>query len=212
MTHGTPSPNDRIRGFYDGAAGGYDGWMRLYEAVLLGDRRRRLCARARGRTLEIAVGTGLNLPHYPHGIALVGVDLSAGMLARARERARSLGIDVELRLGDAQALDAAPDSFDTVVATLVFSTIPEPARLAAECRRVLRPGGQLLVLDHVRSRRRWVRALEQALDPLASRLAAVRLVRQPLDDIRAAGLTIAHQERSRAGIIEEIVATKDGGA
>ena len=165
-----------LRRFYDRSAKGYDRWMRYYDGLLLGDRRRTICSVARGRTLELGVGTGLNFASYPRDVQLVGVDLSAEMLAIAGRRARDLGMDVHLRVGDAQALDLPDSSFDTVVATLVLSAVPDARRATAEAWRVLKPDGRFLILDHVRSPVAVVRWAEQLLDPLVSRLAHVHLL------------------------------------
>src|SRR4051812_10766245 len=96
---------DRIRGIYEKYARTYDAAIRITEKLLLGDGRVWLCGQARGDVLEIAVGTGRNLPYYPTGIHLTGIDVSPAMLDKARERAAALGIEADLRAGDAQALD-----------------------------------------------------------------------------------------------------------
>ena len=83
--------NARLRRFYGQSAAGYDGWMRHYDRAMLGDGRRQLCAQASGRTLELAIGTGLNLPHYPRDVDLTGIDLTPAMLEIATRRARQLG-------------------------------------------------------------------------------------------------------------------------
>ena len=166
--------------------------MRVYDACLLGDRRASTCRRAKGRTLE-----------------LVGIDLSANMLVSAARRARHLGLEVELKVGDAQALDLADGSFDTVVATLVLSTLPDPQRACAEAWRVLKTGGQFLVLDHVRSPIAAVRWVQRLLDPPASRLLHVHLLRDPHDYLGALGFRIEHFERSKGGLVEQAVATKE---
>ncbi len=98
----------RIRHFYEKYAASYDYWMDFYDRALLGDERRRLCARATGNTLEIAIGTGLNLAHYPSDVRLTGIDLSPAMLAVAEQRAQRLRREVALCLGDAQALEFPP--------------------------------------------------------------------------------------------------------
>ncbi|MBI3970661.1 MAG: class I SAM-dependent methyltransferase [Chloroflexi bacterium] len=198
---------ERVRRFYDKSAADYDRWMQVFDRLLLGDGRSRICSRAGGRTLELAIGTGLNLAYYPRDAHLTGIDLSPAMLAVARRRAQELGREVELRLGDAQALDFPDDSFDTVVATLSLCTIPDERRALAEAHRVLRPGGQLLLLEHVRSPVGPVRWVERLLDPLA-RLTGDHLLRDPLDHLGAAGFSVERCDRSKWGIVEEVVARK----
>jgi ubiquinone/menaquinone biosynthesis C-methylase UbiE len=190
---------ERLRRFYDESAGAYDHWMRFYDPVMLGDGRRRVCSRADGRTLELAIGTGLNLPYYQGDVQLTGVDLSPAMLAVAAQRARELAVDIELRVGDAHALDLPDDSFDTVVSTLFLSTVPDPRRAAAEIGRVLKPGGRLLLLDHVRNPNRPVRWAERLLDPPMRRFAGVHLLRDPLDYLETIGLHVERCARSRGG-------------
>jgi len=103
------------------------------------------------------------------------------MLPLGRHRARELGRDADLRLGDAQAIEVPNESFDTVVCTLGLCTIPDPRRAIAEARRVLQPGGHILLLEHVRSPLLPVRLLQRLLEPLAVRFAADHLTREPLD-------------------------------
>jgi ubiquinone/menaquinone biosynthesis C-methylase UbiE len=198
----------RLRRFYDRSAAGYDRWMRVYDRFVLGHGRRRICALARGQTLDLAIGTGRNLAFYPPDVVLTGIDLSPGMLAVAEKRARELGRAVELRLGDAVSLDFPDGHFDTVVATLLLSSVPNERRAATEARRVLGPGGQLLVLDHVRSPVAPVRWAERLLDPLMTRLTGDHLLRDPLDYLEAAGFRIRFRDRSRMGVVEEVVADK----
>lgn len=131
-------------------------WGRLYDAVLrpaetfgLSHLRHELLAFAKGRTLEIGVGTGLNLSHYPPVTELIGIDPDPHMLTRARERA-SASERVSLEEGDAQNLPFGDEEFDTVVATLVFCTVPDPQKAMNEVWRVLKPGGRFLLLEHVR--------------------------------------------------------------
>ncbi|HET8626626.1 MAG TPA: methyltransferase domain-containing protein [Thermomicrobiales bacterium] len=202
------SETERARRFYDRFAGQYDRSVALDERLLFGDGRRWVCAQARGDVLEVAVGTGLNLPYYPPDARLTGVELSPAMLALARGRAAALGRDADLRLGDAQALDFPDESFDTVVAMLALSTIPDSRRAVAEAWRVLRPGGRLLLLDHVRSPNRAVRAVQRALDPLSVSRYAHHLLRDPLDDILATGFTVERLERAKLGLVERLVARK----
>jgi ubiquinone/menaquinone biosynthesis C-methylase UbiE len=203
---GAGRATERVRRYYDKAARGYDGRLRLFDRVTLGDGRRALCAQAAGRTLELAVGTGANLPHYARAVELTGIDLSSQMLEIARRRACALGLKVDLRLGDAQDLDLADNQFDTVVATLLMSTVPDCGRVAAEAKRVLKPGGTLLLLDMTRSPIGPVRWLERILDPATSRVSHFSLLRDPLDYLEGIGFAIERCERSKWGVIEMLVA------
>jgi len=203
------SETEPVRRFYDKRASAYDGWLRHYEKWTgLTGTRARLLSHARGRTLELAVGTGANFVHYPPGVRLSGIDLSPAMLSLARRRAGELNLEVELRLGDAHDLDLPADHFDTAVTTLSMSAIPDCRRAAAELERVLKPGGKLLLLDHVRSPIAPVRWLERIIDPLTTRFGHFSLLRDPLDYLVAVGFDIEHCERSRWGIIELLVARK----
>ena len=135
-------------------AAGYDVFDSKAEREFLGERRRELLVQAGGRVLEIGVGTGANLAHYPReaGLELVAIDPDPGMLARAKRRAAQLGMAVELHQTGAYPLAFPDASFDTVVCTLCLCTIPDPAEALGEVRRVLRPGGRLLFLEHVRAK------------------------------------------------------------
>lgn len=196
-----------VRDYYEQSARSYDSWMVGFDRYVLGRGRSRMCSRARGRTLEVAVGTGANLTHYPPDVNLTGVDLSPSMLAIAERKGRALGLDLELAIGDAQAL-AFPDAqFETVTTTLLLSTVPDARLAAEEMRRVLRPGGRLLILDFARSPLVPVQWLQRALAPLTAR-SRFSLLRDPLDYLDAVGFAIEHVDRFRLGVIEEVVARK----
>lgn len=206
--HAIERETEDVRQFYDRTAPGYDRAIGLVERLLLSDGRQWVASRARGQTLEIAIGTGRNLPYYPDDVQVTGIDISDAMLAIARERARSLGRPVTLQRGDAQALPFPDASFDTVVSTLALCTIPDPARAIREAMRVLRPGGQLVLLEHVRSPLLPVRAIQHLLEPLTVRLEHDHLLREPLDEVSATGFVVTYLERSRLGLIERLVAHK----
>jgi ubiquinone/menaquinone biosynthesis C-methylase UbiE len=141
---------ERLKRHWEKEAPTYDRRMSFFERVLFGDGREWVCSRASGEVLEVAVGTGRNFPFYPQGVRLTGIDLSPPMLEIAWERADEVGVDADLREGDAQELPFPEASFDTVVCTLSLCNIPNDRRAIAEMKRVLRPGGRLLLLDHVR--------------------------------------------------------------
>ena len=199
---------ERVRKLQDKEAARYDRKISLFERILFGAGREWVCSRAEGDVLELAAGTARNLPFYPEGIRLTAVELSAEMLAIASERAAARRRNVDLRQGDVQDLDFTDESFDTVVCTLGLCTIPDPRRAVAEARRVLRPGGRLLLLEHVRSPSTPVRVVQRMLEPLSVRFAADHLTREPLDYLEGEGLEVERLERSKWGIVERVVARK----
>jgi ubiquinone/menaquinone biosynthesis C-methylase UbiE len=204
----TSDETERIRDLYDAEASGYDREIAFFEKVLFAGGREWVCSRARGDVLELAAGTGRNFAHYPAGARLTAIELSPAMLDLARLRARDAGREVDLRLGDAHALQFPDESFDTVTCTLALCTIPDDRTAIAEARRVLRPGGRLLLLEHVRSPRRTIRAVQRLLDPLAVRFKADHLAREPLEHLTAEGFAIDELQRSKLGIVERVAARK----
>lgn len=199
---------ERVRGYYDEIADDYDTYVGYFERLLFGEDRQWVGEQARGDVLEIAVGTGRNLPHYPPHARVTGIDLTPGMLAVARRRAASIGRAVDLRIGDAQTLDFPDASFDTVVATLALSSIPNDRQALTEAWRVLRPGGRLLLVEHVRSPHRLVRAIQRILNPLSVRLHANHLLRDPLDHLEDVGFVAERVERAKWGLMERVSARK----
>lgn len=196
----------RIRGIYERMAPDYDRQLDRVESFFFAEGRAWVCAEARGDVLEVGIGTGRDLPLYPPGVRLTGIDLSPAMLELARARAAALGREVDLRVADAEALPFPDGSFDTVVSTLVLCTVPGPERAVAEIRRVLRPDGRYLLLDHVRSPSLLVRLAQIVLDPFLVRFEGDHLLREPADMLGGAGFEIESLVRSRWGIVERVAA------
>jgi SAM-dependent methyltransferase len=193
---------------WDKQAPAYDRQIGWVERHLFGPNQRGwACGQAEGRVLEVAIGTGLNLPSYPPGVDLTGIELSPQMLQIARRRADEVGVAADLREGDAHDLPFPDDAFDSVVCTYSLCNIPDPRRAIAEMDRVLRPGGRLILVDHVRSESRPMFWLQKAIEVITIRLDGDRMTRRPSDDVRAQGLEISHQERfGRGGMVERVVA------
>lgn len=199
---------ERARRYWERFAPAYDRTIAMFERLLVDDGRAWLTSRARGDVLEIGIGTGRNLAWYPADARVTGVDISRRMLAYARRRAARLGRPVDLRLGDAQLLDFPAESFDAVVFSLALCSIPDDRQAVREAGRVLRPGGRLLALEHVRSPHRAVRAVQRLVDLVTSRLLCDHQLREPLKHLRAEGFEIEELRRTKLGIIERIQAVK----
>jgi ubiquinone/menaquinone biosynthesis C-methylase UbiE len=182
--------------------------IRIPERLLFGGGRLWACRRAAGDVLEVAIGTGRNLGAYPPEVQLTGIDLSAQMVALARERARVLGVAIDLHVGDAQDLPFDSARFDTVVCTLGLCSIPDDRRAVTEMHRVLRPGGRLVLLEHVRSPVRAVRIVQELMEPLFLRLAHDHLLREPLTAVELAGFRVDALELSKLGLVERLAATR----
>jgi ubiquinone/menaquinone biosynthesis C-methylase UbiE len=158
--------------------------------------RERVVGAAEGRVLEIGVGSGLNLPFYRRCTpSVVAVEPSPVLLRRAWRRAKAAAMPVDLVEGSAEALPFADASVDTVVTTWTLCTIPDVAAALAEVRRVLRPGGALLFIEHGRAPEPNVARWQDRLDPLWSRLAGGCHLNRPIDRLlREAGFRAAHPQ------------------
>ncbi len=198
---------DRLRAVYDRLAPTYDTSVRLAERVLLGDLRRAFGAELRGETLEVAIGSGLNLPHYSATVTrAVGVDLSSRMLTRAAQRAGELGRAVSLVQADAERLPFPDACFDTVAISLALCTVANPSLALRELGRVCRPDGRVVLLEHVRSPVAPVYVIERLLSPLQERSVGCHLTRETVKVAQDVGFTI-RSERSRVfGVFRLVVA------
>ena len=156
--------------------------------------RKKLLAKAKGTILEIGVGTGKNFPHYPSGACATGIDIAKRMLVIAREKASELGLSFDLREGDVQRLDFPDHSFDTVVATFVFCSVPDPIQGLRELRRVVKPAGRVLLLEHVRLDRPIIGWMMDRLNPLIVRIMGANINRRTLENVKKAGLGIESVE------------------
>ena len=181
----------------------YDACCALCERLGLGRWRRWLVDGASGSVLDIGCGTGRNLPLYRPGVRVVGIDVSADALARARRRRP----DVPLVQGDAHALPFGAQSFDTVVSALVFCSVPDAARGLGEVRRVLRPHGTLRMLEHVRATRGLKARVQDRWQPLWTRITGgCHWNRDTEATVARAGFGIDADERRARGDMRRFVA------
>jgi ubiquinone/menaquinone biosynthesis C-methylase UbiE len=204
----TQDRTEKWHRYWDKKSRGYDREMRFMERALFGDSRSWACSQASGDVLEVAVGTGLNFDAYPNEIRLAGIDLSEAMLEIARTRARDIGRDVDLRQGDAHALPFTDNSFDTVVCTFGLCAIPDIDVALDEMTRVLKPGGRLILVDHVASSSRVARVVQRAAEVITVPMASEHFLRRPRINLEQRPFTIEQEERFKLGLIERLVARK----
>jgi ubiquinone/menaquinone biosynthesis C-methylase UbiE len=203
--------NSRRRRAWDKQATRYDKQIGFWERCLLGqDNRAWACQRAQGNVLDLAVGTGLNIPLYDIDLDLTGIELSPAMLDIARTRAADLNRTIDLREGDAHNLPFEDDSFDTVVCTYSLCNIPDPRQAVTEMRRVLHPQGRLVLVDHIRSSVRPIYWLQKLLEVATVRIDGDRITRRRADIVEQLGFKIIERDRFRWGIVERLVAVKPG--
>jgi demethylmenaquinone methyltransferase/2-methoxy-6-polyprenyl-1,4-benzoquinol methylase len=147
-----------------------------------------------GKILEIGVGSGRNLKYYPAGCSVTGIDASEGMLEKAREKAREMK-NVNLLLMDAEHLEFPDSSFDYVITTFVLCTIPDPVKALKEMRRVLKPSGELISLEHMHSSNPIIDLFEHLIDPFLFYLLGDHTTRHTARNIEEAGFKIKEAKK-----------------
>jgi ubiquinone/menaquinone biosynthesis C-methylase UbiE len=193
--------NGEIQRIYDGLAPIYRR-LNAIEEYVFGTRRlrRQLLEKASGKILDVACGTGENFVFLPKESEVTAIDLSPGMLTRAEQRARALGRHISTRVMDAAALEFPDNSFDTVVSALSTCTFSDPMAVLQEMRRVCKPDGRILLLEHGRSMVGWIGRYQDRRAHHYFQKAGCRSNQEPQENVRAAGLTILSARRSFFGI------------
>ncbi len=194
----------------------YDRYAPFYDLMEIGIEgfrfrkwRELLWSKVEGtKILEVGVGTGKSFPYYPADAEITAIDFSNKMLARARDKAAKQKVKVYLQQMDVQNLDFEDATFDTVAATTVFCSVPDPVRGLKEVERVCKPGGKVILLEHVLSANFILGWLMNVANPLVVRIAAVNINRRTVENMTKGGLTVEQVANLWLGIFKLIEARK----
>lgn len=200
---------DKIRQRYDRLAPWFDGLEGFLEGLIFRRLRKKLWAMVDGEhILEVGVGTGKNFGFYPEFARMTAIDFSPKMLEQAQRKRERKQIQVDLDLMDVQRLYYADNSFDTVVASFVFCSVPLPRKGLKEIYRVLKPGGQLLLLEHVLSSNKFMAMLMNLFNPLVLRLVGTNINRQTVKNVQACAFKSIFIDPASSDMIKLIRAIK----
>lgn len=184
----------------------YSSWRKRFWEIVRGELSRG------SRLLEVGVGTGKNMPYWPQGIRFTAIDLTPGMVARARQRAAKLGVEAEIMERDAQSLQFLDDSFDAAAATFVFCSVPDPVLGLQELARVVRPGGSIFLMEHVRSTDPIKGKLMDLVNPIVRNLMGPNINRDTVENVKRANLAISNVEDLDRGGIFKIIHARNSSS
>ena len=199
----------KIKNRYDRIAPFFDLLEAPMEGLFFKQWREKLWAKALGQhILEVGVGTGKNFDYYPKNARITGVDFSPEMLKQAAQAKTRKNIGVELALMDVQSLCYADNSFDTVLASFVFSSVPLPMKGLKELHRVCKPGGQVLLLEHVISSKPRIANAMNLFNPVVAKLFGANINRDTVKNVKACGFSFVRVDEGSGDIIKLIEANK----
>jgi ubiquinone/menaquinone biosynthesis C-methylase UbiE len=203
------SDSAAIQKRYNRIAPYFEGLEAVMEGLVFKAWRKKCWEKAQGNhILEVGVGTGKNFDYYPADARITAIDFSKEMLKRAAQKQTRKNIAVELDLMDVQSLYFADNSFDTVIATFVFCSVPLPLKGLKELYRVCRPGGQVVLLEHVLSSKPALAKLMNFINPLVLASVGANINRNTLKNVQACAFSSVHVDERSGDIIKLIVAKK----
>lgn len=207
MVDNNKSAKADIQNKYDKGIRNFNRVIATLDFLGLKKLRKELLGEARGDTLEVAVGTGMNLIHYPADVRLTAMDLSSVMMSYAQRESDRLFMDADFSMMDAEFLAFGDHTFDTVVDSLTLCTFHDPAKALREMARVCKPGGRVLLLEHGRSDNNLFRRYQDWQNPGYSKKTGCSLIREPLELVERAGLKLTANRRTFMGVFHVIIAS-----
>ena len=199
---------EKIRHKYSRISSYYDLMELPLEKIAFSRWRKKIFSFLEGDDiLEVGVGTGKNFDFYPVGKPITAIDFSPGMLSRAKKKAERKGIRVDFLNMDVQNLQFGDQSFDTVLATFVFCSVPDPIEGLKEIKRVCKNRGKIILLEHVRPSGKLLGKLFDTLNPFIVRLMGVNINRETVANLEKAGLKIEEERNLFNDIVKIVVAT-----
>jgi ubiquinone/menaquinone biosynthesis C-methylase UbiE len=198
-----------IKKRYNRASTFYDIMEAPMEAMSLKIWRIDAMKELKGKVLEIGVGTGKNIEYYPDSLEITAIDFSEKMLEKAKKKAALHDKKINLLLMDAEHLDFTDDTFDTVFTTCVFCSVPNPVKGLMEIRRVCKPGGKIIMIEHVRSESKVLGIIMDILNPLVVNFYGANINRRTVENINKAGYNKVEVANLYKDIVKKIIIYND---
>jgi ubiquinone/menaquinone biosynthesis C-methylase UbiE len=196
---------EKIRSRYDRVSKIYDVFEQPMEVMSLKKWRIEVTKDLKGKVLEVGVGTGKNIQYYPDDIDVTGIDFSEKMLEKAREKVKKLNKRVKLIHMDAQNMDFPDNTFDRVITTCVFCSVPDPVQGLKEIRRVCKPDGKIIMIEHVRSDKKIMGLVMDIFNPFTLNLYGANINRRTVENVKMAGFTNIEETNLTSDIVKRIV-------
>ena len=200
---------ETIRKRYNRTARFYNIMEAMMDKSGMNSWRKAVWNEAKGRVLEVGVGTGKNMEYYTDEIDVTAIDFSEKMLEKAAIRAQTLSKKVDLRLMDVQGLQFPDEFFDTVITTCVFCSVPDPIKGLKEIKRVCKKDGRIIMLEHVLSKKTIVGKLMDVLNPIVVRMVGANINRNTVENLQRAGLHVEVEKDLMMDIVKHLECKRD---
>lgn len=198
---------ERIKKRYNRNAKIYD----VMDRMMSTKERIKLLEDVHGDVLEVGIGTGMNLPYYPDNVSLTGIDFSEKMLKKAEAKVAALGMENRVKLLEmnAEQMTFESDTFDTIVTSCVFCSVPDPVKGMKEMKRVLKPDGRILMLEHMRSEQPVIGRMMDLVNPLVVGVWGANINRDTMSNIKEAGLKVTSEHRVMGTMMRRLEVQKE---